>query len=308
MYYILLFVLLFFNGQFLFSEITPYLKKVENKSNQNSMKGIDYIYVINLDQRPEKWNMTKNQLNKFGINAHRFSAVNGWELTKEAINDLGVKYQKGMKTGIIGTSYITDDLMPTHGEINNPGQTYFVHCMARGTIGIVLSHMSILRDALESGYDTIWVMEDDIEVMQDPRKISKLIKKLDKLVGKKNWDVLFTDVDIRAQNGDYVPCYGAAPRPNFTPQNPSKFKVKQKMGKDFVKVGARFGATSMIIRKRGIKKIYNFINKYGVFLPYDMDYYLPEGINLFSLQYDVVTNLQKALSDNGVQGYLNKKD
>lgn len=304
MNYIILFVLFFVGNISLYSDIMPYLKKVENKSKSNSMQGVDYIYVINLDQRPEKWNMTKDQLSNYGISAHRFSAVNGWELTKDAINDVGLKYKEGMKKGIVGTSYITDDLTPTHGYIENPGQTYFVHCMARGTIGIVLSHMSILKDALDAGHETIWVMEDDIDVLQDPRKISKLIRRLDKLVGKKNWDVLFTDVDIRNQKGEYVPAYGAAPRPNFTPSNNKRFSMKQKIGNDFVKIGARFGATSMIIRRSGIKKIFNFIKKYDVFLPYDMDFYLPEGINLFSLQYDLVSNLQKALSDNGVQGYL----
>ncbi|MFI5334690.1 MAG: hypothetical protein ACHQT8_05960 [Chlamydiales bacterium] len=32
----------------------------------------------------------------------------------------------------------------------------------------MLSHLSILQDAFDSGYETIWVMEDDIEVVRNP--------------------------------------------------------------------------------------------------------------------------------------------
>lgn len=31
----------------------------------------------------------------------------------------------------------------------------------------MLSHLSVLKDALDSGYETIWVMEDDIHIIQD---------------------------------------------------------------------------------------------------------------------------------------------
>ena len=85
-----------------------------------------------------------------------------------------------------------------------PDRTYFGPSNARGTIGIVLSHLSVLQDALDSGYDTIWVMEDDIQIIRNPRKLSKLIAKLDALVGKNGWDVLYTDQD--SKNGERTLC------------------------------------------------------------------------------------------------------
>jgi acetolactate synthase-1/2/3 large subunit len=42
-----------------------------------------------------------------------------------------------------------------------------------GAIGIALSHLSILQDAYDSGYETVWVMEDDVDIMQ---KVNKLLK------------------------------------------------------------------------------------------------------------------------------------
>jgi GR25 family glycosyltransferase involved in LPS biosynthesis len=233
-----------------------------------------------------------------------FSAVNGWELTLEDINKLGVKFTSDMNGGMMGTSYLPDgDGTPFHDIVHVIGRTYFCHCMARGTIGIVLSHMSILQDAFDSDYDTIWVMEDDIQVIRDPHLISDLIDKLDAQVGKKNWDILFTDRDTKDQNGNYVPCLSYALRPNFTPKNPERFAERVDISPEFTKVGARYGAYSMIVRKSGVKKILKFIKKNQIFLPYDMDFYLPNDINLYSVRDDVVSTLQNAASDNGAENY-----
>ncbi len=156
---------------------------------------------------------------------------------------------------------------------------------------------------MKSGYETIWVMEDDIEVKRNPHEITALIKKLDKLVGADNWDILFTDPDTKRSNGEYIPCTGYAKRPNFQPKNPGRFVVRADISSDFKKVGARYGAYSMIVRRSGMRKILNFINQYGVFLPFDMEYYLPDNINLYSMRYDVVSTLPDALSDNGKPRY-----
>jgi GR25 family glycosyltransferase involved in LPS biosynthesis len=266
--------------------------------------------MINLDKRPEKWQMSIEQLAPYGIFPHRFSAVNGWELSLETINDVGLKYSPEMEWGIMGTSYLMDgNFEPHHSVIANYGQTYFCHCMARGTIGCALSHISVLQSADKAGYETIWVMEDDIDVRRDPHLISDLIDRLDRLVGKDNWDILFTDRDIRKSDGDYNPCYWAAARPdfmNFTQRNDYSSRVY--LNEEFMKIGARYGAHSMIIRKSGIKKLLQFFRAHQIFLPYDMDYLLPPGIKLYAVLDDVVSNLPKALSDNGGANYLNKNN
>lgn len=309
------------SSQGLFADISDHFKKPlkhgplfhnknnVNKSRRHSIRNVDFIYLINLDQRPEKFAHCLNELKPYGIRPFRFSAVNGWELSLEAINDVGVKYiPSKMQGGKMATTYlINGDGTPHHENVSVPGRSYFVHCMAKGTIGIVLSHLSVLQDAYDSGYQTIWVMEDDIQVIRNPHVISKLITKLDALVGKKGWDVLFTDYDIKNGEGQYVPCSGYAWRPNFLPVNPEKYSRKEKVSADFRMVGARFGAHSMIVRRSGMKKILDFIKRYRIYLPYDMDYYLPFDINMYTVLDDVVSNLPKALSDNGVPGYKNKK-
>lgn len=301
-------LLMLISTAFLHGDISKHLKKAPNKGDGHSMRNIDFIYMINLDQRPEKWKLSQDQLNPFGIYPYRFSAVNGWELSMETINDVGVKFAPHMTGGFLATSYHPqDNFKESHEVIKNYGQTYFVHCMARGTIGIALSHISILQDAYNSGYETIWVMEDDIEVIRDPRKISDLIDMLDSLVGKNDWDVLFTDKDIRGPDGNYIPSYGAARRPDFQFITTPDFANKTVISPDFRKVESRFGATSMIYRRSGIKKLLNFFKTYQIYLPYDMEYYLPRGIKMYTVLDDVVTNLTKPISDNAKPYYLEKK-
>ena len=301
-------LLLFLTTTFIYGDLYDHLKKVE-KQVCHSIRNVDFIYMINLDQRPEKWKQSIQQLIPYGITPCRFSAVNGWELSLEAINDVGLKFSPEMEGGIWGTSYLDESFEPRHGIIQNLGQTYFCHCMARGTIGIALSHISILQDAFDSGYETIWVMEDDIEIQENPHLLSDLIDQLDDLVGRGNWDVLFTDRDIRDRQGAHIVSYHAAPRPDFLFYRQfNNFAEKTVCGNHFCKIGSRYGAHSMILRRSGIIKLLTFFKAHQIFLPYDMDYILAPGINLYSLMIDVVTNLTHALSDNGAPYYLDKQE
>ena len=301
--------LLFFllNCSILSAGFEKHLKKISDKSGCHQMENIDFIYLINLDQRPEKFASCTKQLSIYGINPFRFSAVNGWELSLEAINDVGVKYHQGMLKDLLATCYLPDtNYLHQHEIMSVEGRNYFCHCMSRGAIGIVLSHLSILKDAYNAGYNTIWVMEDDIQIIRDPHTISSLIEKLDNLVGKKGWDILFTDKDTKGRNGKYVPCFSYAQRPNFTPKNPTRFATRIKISDDFIKIGARYGAYSMIVRRSGIKKLLNFFYKHSIFLPYDMDFDMPDNIQLYTVIDDIVSTQPNAPTDNSSSAYLHK--
>lgn len=287
--------------------VEHHFKPATDKSNSpaNQVRNIDYIYLLNLDQRPEKFAHCLNELEPYGIHPYRFSAVNGWELSLDIMNDVGVLYEPYMVKDLWGTAYLPGgDFGPYHEVMHSVGRNYFCHCMSRGAVGIVLSHLSILQDALNSGYETIWVMEDDIVVIQNPHSLSDRISELDRLVGHNNWDVLFTDQDTKNQQGQYVPCLGFARRPNFTPQHPQRFAARKNLNNIFRKVGARYGAYSMIVRRSGMQKILNFIKTHKIFFPYDMDFYLPNDINMYALINDVVSTQPNALSDNGGANYI----
>jgi GR25 family glycosyltransferase involved in LPS biosynthesis len=288
------------------ADVQNYLKKAEGKQLYHNMRNIDFIYMINLDRRPEKFAMSKAALDPYMIYPYRFSAINGWELPLTTIDDIGAKLESGMKRTRLGTIYPLDwGGKEKHVMMNEIGKRYFGHQMSRGAIACVLSHISVLQDAYDSGYKTIWVMEDDIEVIQDPRTISNLIDKLDETVGKKEWDILFTDRDSKDIHGNYVTCRAPGWRINFKPKHPENFAIQKKIGHHFRKIGARFGTYSMIIRRSGIKKILNYIKQYQIFLPYDIDLCLTPDICMYTVQSDVVSTVPLAPTDNGVPNYLN---
>ena len=289
------------------AELEDHFKKATDKVMQPQMRNIDFIYMINLDQRPEKYAQCVQKLAPFGIVPYRFSAVNGWELPIEAINEVGLKYETWMNSEIWGTSYLpSGNLEPFHEIIQEPGRTYFCHCMSRGAIGIVLSHLSILQDAYDSGFETIWVMEDDIEIIHSPHYMSDFIDDLDSLLGKDGWDILFTDQDTISSEGNRIPCSAYAKRPNFVPPNPDRYEEKYNINPDLRYIGSRYGAYSMIVRRSGMKKILDFIKAHSIFLPYDMEYTLPPKIRLFTVTTDIVSTQIQAPSDNGGPNYLNR--
>ena len=111
-----------------------------------------------------------------------------------------------MEDVLDGHIFSVDWRGPLDEMMSVPGRTYFAHHMSQGAIGCVLSHLSVLQDAIDSGYKTIWVMEDDVEVVQDPRTLSGLIAALDGS-GKEKWDILFTDQDtVQNTTGQHIPC------------------------------------------------------------------------------------------------------
>ena len=292
-----------------FASIQDHLKPAQGKGDNHSMRNIDFIYMINLDKRPQKYALSKQYLEKYGIHPYRFSAVNGWELSIEAIQEVGLKYQPGM-TPLMSTTYVEIDgvIMKNNKFMIDYGTTYYRHSMSLGAIGCALSHISVLQDAFDSGYETIWVMEDDIEVMEDPNRLSDLIDELDNLLGAENWDVLFTDCDYRIGINKYNPAVGACKRPDMdcsiTERYSDKYTNTQQISDHFRKMPARFGAHSMIIRRSGIIKLLEFSIARNIYLPYDLENNLPEGINRYGTTFDIVTNLLNSLTDNHAPGYL----
>ena len=282
---------LFYSIVPLYAAVEDHFKKAEGKGEIHRMGNIDFIYTINLDQRPEKFTKCIEQFLPYDIHPYRFSAVNGWELSLETINDVGVKFIPGMTGGFWGTSY--DSVSePTNSIIDTYGKIYFCHCMSQGAIGIVLSHLSVLQDAYDAGYETIWVMEDDVFVKENPHQLGDLIEKLDALVG--DWDILYTDDD---GFGDEIPGpIWWAWRPDM-PIDSSLFGKRTKIDKDFMKIKSRTCTYSMIIRRSGMRKILEFIKQHHIFLPYDHDFSFIEEIQLYMLNFPVVAYRKGESSD-----------
>lgn len=285
--------------------IENYFKKAENKSDLHKMEEIDFIYMINLDPRPERYERTMNALRPYNISPFRFSAVNGWKLSFEALDELGIVFQPGMTPGPIATVYRHENgkEYQSYEIMKKVGVSYYSHSLSRGAIGCILSHLSILQDAYDSGYNVIWVMEDDIRVVSDPHEISSLIKILNK--SAPDWDVFFTDNEVKGANGP-VPCMVIRPRPLVEVQPLNYYLRRQHIYGDMIKIGMRFGSASMVVSRSGMKKILDYFKTYKIYFPYDIDYFYVPGINFYAMTRDIVTNIAGGESDNGQPTYVEK--
>ncbi len=228
------------------------------------MPEIDFIYLINLKERPNKLKSCRIELNRYNIHPYRFNAINGWDLKNIELETLGFPNS-------------------------------FMESMTPGKIGCILSHLSVLKDAYESDYETVWILEDDIEVVQNPHKLPSLIQSLDLLVP--DWDILYTDLDTKDYLGNRVACLDIYDRPYIQQESLDYYRRKVPINEQFVEIGMRYGCYSMIVRKSGIKKILRYFNKNGLFAPIDMELFFVPGLKQIALFNDVVSTKKGISSD-----------
>lgn len=291
--------------------VERYVKPIYNKTLSGNIEGVDFTYMINLDERPEKFERAVAELRFYGIDPFRFSAVNGWKLPVATINAIGLQFTPEMIVpNMMGCNFvaISDTTYRSNEFVQANGKTYYPCGMGQGAVGIVLSHLSVLQDAYNSGYPTIWVMEDDVEAIENPCQLTELIHELDCLVP--DWDILFTDTDTKDSEGNHVPCRALPPRPNMNLPPLSLFLDRFIAISDNLKrIGMRYGTYSMIVRRSGIEKILNYYRKYRVFIPYDMDFWLDTTIKMYAPRKDIVSHRAHSLSDNSfAPGYEHATD
>lgn len=280
------------------ASIEKYFRSVEHRTAGHSMRNIDFIYLINLDKRTDRLEVCKRELAPFGINPFRFPAVYGKDLSKEAYDEIGLRFLPGMKCDSWAVCFPSGGSgSPEFDFLRKScyGKTYFSRWMSHGAVGVALSNLSILQDAYDAGYKTIWILEDDFHVVANPHQLSDLIDKLDQLVGTENWDILFTDDD-----GPDVDLQGRMwflDRPDNGSFDISQCARRKRISSDFVKVGCRSGLYSTIIRRSGMKKILDFEKERGLYIPYDNELALVPGINMYQLSYKIMYYLKESPSD-----------
>src|SRR5262249_49315276 len=151
-----------------------------------------------------------------------------------------------------------------------------------------LSHVSVIKDALLQGFKAIWVLEDDIEFVEDPHQISGFIAKLNKI--DPNWDVLYTDIDSKNNLGVRVPALDSDFRPDRMFIYSLEHYLKRTMlSDDLMRLGQRYGMYSLLISRKGMKKIYNYFTHVYLWTAIDIDIHYIPTIREYSITRDIVT-------------------
>ena len=153
-------------------------KKVEKKINHkiivknNINKIIDFIdkiYIINLDERTDRYKNCLSQINNYNIeNFERFSAIkpNFEEINPIIYNNYSTYLSKDKKKYIIGAT------------------------------GCKFSHRDIIKDALNKNYENILIFEDDFLITKNfINNLNDYIKKMKNI----KWDMLYLGGNNKSQ-------------------------------------------------------------------------------------------------------------
>lgn len=115
------------------------------------------IFVINLDERPDKFKNAQEQLIAQGLNCERISAVRGSDLTQEQIEQA---YDK---------------------EAN---KQHYMKTMSVGEIGCYMSHRAAWQKIVDENLDYAIILEDDAEPTESFATGIETLKTI------KNWDFI----------------------------------------------------------------------------------------------------------------------
>lgn len=282
---------------------TPYdvLRPFSPPIKDEQIEGIDAIYLINLDKRPEKLEKSLNELKRFNLKAHRFAAINGWALSQDELDSIALNISPEMQLGRWACQLKQNKNLPKEyyfldkSSVNKPFMSIF---LTQGLVGCLMSHLNIIKNAYDAGFLRVLVLEDDIKIFQDPHILSDLIKDLDCKIGGSNWDILHTDLDHRDSRilfdaNDFVTDLKGLDlawfyRPDIMPDQ-KKLTKRTQIDQNFVKIGSRMRTHALIYNRTGMKKILDFYKSHGHFIPIDHEFCSIPNINIFSLAYDVIS-------------------
>lgn len=237
-------------------EAKPYetlFKSIREKP-RSSIRGINGVYVINLDIRPEKWHRLETILYYHGVDNTRFSAVCGMDFDLPIISN-----------------FCTRHLRP-------------------GALGVMLSHLSIYDDALKKDLKVIWIMEDDVVILRDPKLLTNFIQELNKI--DPEWDILYTDLDFVKIDGTITRTL-ALPVDKKHPFSHSLefYEYRENVSQNIQLIRSRYGMTSMIVSDRGMKKVLeHFTNYDDILWPIDIEIHFIDGLRQYGIIDPVVTN------------------
>ncbi|XP_066919422.1 procollagen galactosyltransferase 2-like [Clytia hemisphaerica] len=146
------------------------------------------IFVINLKRRKNRFLHMRNSMRELGLKWTHFEAVDGNNLNKEWMEDLGVKP-------------LTDYKDPTFNS------SYVFRPITRGDVGCFLSHYYVWQEMVERNLDEVLILEDDVRFVSNFRKkLTKLMKTASSLEMKpeKDWDLLYLGREAKQTSESYV--------------------------------------------------------------------------------------------------------
>ena len=142
---------------------------IEPRYPQPNKRGFDEVFVINLLRRKDRYKKMDASLRELGISYKHFPAVDGKNITQEALDEMGIKAMADFK------------------------DPYLERPLTFGEIGCFLSHWYIWQEQLERNLDMVLVLEDDIRFEPNfDKKLEEVMTEARNLLADGvEWDILY---------------------------------------------------------------------------------------------------------------------
>jgi len=178
------------------------LKKAKGKDKEvHKISGIDFIYVITA-KKCHRFNDFKRSFAKYGVNPYRFTSFSPSSISSDTMFRTcvhGSRRYKRIKSNKLSIHRGKPVLNKRKMSSSKAG--YIHRNMSIKALSRALSHLSIIRDAYVSGYETIWIMDSATKLRKDPSILSSYISRANKEIP--DWTSIYTDYSERDAS-DYV--------------------------------------------------------------------------------------------------------
>lgn len=262
--------------------IMRYIRPTIDHPVESTIEGIDHIVTINLKRRPEKMERIHALFNQYGIPVTRYDAIEGLAEWDQGLRDLSL----GLKSP---------------------------HKLSAGELGCFFSHLSVWQWGILQECDVLWVLEDDVNIVKDPHCMSRVIDELN--THDPDWDVLFTDVSFRNNSHKLPPekrgryeepigrwvkkLSGMLSRRRYPKLLPYyMYDASYDVSDSLKRIYGRLGLHSLIISKRGLKKLMYHFRKVKILLPIDWEINFTPDLRMYAVKEDCVTQwFETTISD-----------
>jgi hypothetical protein len=169
--------------------------KGKNKGADHSMAKIDFVYSI-ARKDCRRYNDFDYRFFKHCICPYRFTSVSKGEISSNTMDKACVHGRSSFR------KILANKLEGHHGEnvlsqdkMNDYSVGYVHKHMSLRALAESLSHISVVKDAYDSGYQHIWIMDSGTEVRCDPNILSSYVQRANEEIN--DWTILYTDYSER---------------------------------------------------------------------------------------------------------------
>jgi hypothetical protein len=198
------------------------LKKAKRKNKSaHNMPGIDFIYVI-ANKKCHRFNGLMRSFSRYGINPYRFTAFESKDISFNTMFRAcihGSRRYSGFEANrliVRGGKFVLDKRKMSSAKEGYVNRAMSIKCISRA-----LSHISIIKDAIDSGYEHIWIMDSGTELRRNPHDLSIYVAKANEEIP--DWTSLYTDYSERDQADQLKPLTKFYLRPDVDFYDPNYY-------------------------------------------------------------------------------------